>query len=162
MKMLRSSLSHSKKYQYSSVFLFLMPHKDVSKWNIGLRQQLYDIQIDLGLKDAQKEIAKKSYLNFPPLNKIDVLSPAPYHVALLASLDGEDFVKKSSLKHFDVRRPILRKGIKQDLKLCLLDVKVCCWWRKSFQLKIYFFVQNTYICICLYSEKVYSYWFHIK
>ena len=93
-------------------------------------------------------------MNFPPLNKIDVLSPAPYHVALLASLDGKDFVKKSSLKHFDVRRPILRKGIKQDLKLCLLDVKVCCWWRKSFQLKIYFFfVQNTYSMYMLIFRK---------
>ena len=74
-----------------------------------------------------------------------MLSPAPYHVALLASLDGKDFVKKSSLKHFDARRPILRKGIKQDLKLCLLDVKVCCWWRKSFQLKIYFFFCSKHI-----------------
>ena len=126
MKMLRSSLSHSKKYQYSSVFLFLMPHEDVSKRKIGLHQQLTYIS----KRCSERDNKKKSYLNFPPLNKIDVLSPAPYHVALLASLDGKDFVKKSSLKHFDARRPILRKGIKQDLKLCLLDVKVCCWWRK--------------------------------
>ena len=86
MKMLRSSLSHSKKYQYSSVFLFLMPHKDVSKWKIGLRQQLTYIS----KRCSERDNKKKSYLNFPPLNKIDVLSPAPYHVALLASLDGKE------------------------------------------------------------------------
>ena len=62
MKMLRSSLSHSKKYQYSSVFLFLMPHKDVSKWNIGLHQQLTYISKRCSERDSKKILFEFSAL----------------------------------------------------------------------------------------------------
>ena len=135
-----------------------MPHKDVSKWKIGLHQQLTYIS-----KWCSERYNKKILFEFSALKQNWCAVSSTISCGIVSIFRWERLCEEIFSETFRCASSNFEKGYQTGFETLSFGRQSLLLVKENIpDQNILFCSKHIYVCICLYSEKVYSYWFHIK